>query len=96
MNIRNHAIWMLSAVVLSAMAPLSAALYPDFGRVEGLDFAEIGPEEYRPLRRELRAFHPRECHEPPKSAAALSRSASRARFRPFPTAGWPRRGGGWT
>ena len=48
--------------------PLLAALYPDFGRVEGLDFAEIGPAEYRPLRRELRTFYPRECHDPPKSA----------------------------
>ena len=27
------------------------------------DFAEIGPEEYRPMRRELRAFYPNECHE---------------------------------
>lgn len=27
------------------------------------DFAEIGPEEYRPLRREARAYFPRECHE---------------------------------
>ena len=48
--------------------PLLAALYPDFGRVEGLDFAEIGPAEYRPFRRELRTFYPRECHDPPKSA----------------------------
>jgi len=44
-----------------------AALYPDFGSVKGLDFAEVGPAEYRPMRRELRAFYPRECHEPPKS-----------------------------
>ena len=27
------------------------------------NFAEIGPEAYRPLRRELRAFHPDECHQ---------------------------------
>ena len=27
------------------------------------DFAEIGPEEYRPLRREARAYFPDECHE---------------------------------
>ena len=27
------------------------------------DFAEVGPEAYRPLRRELRAYYPEECHE---------------------------------
>ena len=27
------------------------------------DFAEVGPGEYRPLRRELRAYYPEECHE---------------------------------
>ena len=27
------------------------------------DFAEVGPEEYRPMRRELRAYYPDECHE---------------------------------
>ena len=32
------------------------------------DFAEIGPAEYRPLRRELRAFYPDECHERVKDA----------------------------
>jgi len=42
--------------------------YPDFGRVTTNDFAGIGPMEYRPLRHELRAFHPRECHERPKAA----------------------------
>ena len=36
-----------------------------------LDFAEIGPEEYRPLRRELRAFHPDECHQDCKDPAVL-------------------------
>ena len=35
------------------------------------DFAEIGPEEYRPLRRELRAFHPDECHRDCKDPAVL-------------------------
>ena len=33
------------------------------------DFAEIGPEEYRPLRRELRAYYPDECHEPMRDPA---------------------------
>lgn len=28
-----------------------------------VSFAEIGPEAYRPLRRELRAYYPDECHE---------------------------------
>jgi len=51
--------------------PLPKGEYPDYGRVEVGDFAEIGPEEYRPLRRELRAFHPRECHEQPKDRAVL-------------------------
>ena len=27
------------------------------------NFAEVGPEEYRPMRRELRAYYPDECHE---------------------------------
>ena len=27
------------------------------------DFAEVGPEEYRPMRRELRVYYPDECHE---------------------------------
>ena len=27
------------------------------------DFADVGPEAYRPLRRELRRFYPEECHE---------------------------------
>lgn len=46
--------------------------YPDYGRVAVGDFAEVGPDEYRPLRRELRAFYPRECHEPPKGAAVTN------------------------
>ena len=33
------------------------------------DFAEIGPQAYRPLRREARAFYPRECHERVKDPA---------------------------
>ena len=32
-------------------------------RPELPDFAEVGPEAYRPLRRELRKFYPEECHE---------------------------------
>lgn len=36
------------------------------------NFAEIGPEEYRPLRRELRAFHPDECHQECKDVAVLA------------------------
>jgi len=36
------------------------------------DFAEIGPAEYRPLRRELRAFHPAECHGACKDPAVLA------------------------
>lgn len=49
-----------------------ASLYPDYGRVKGFDFAEIGPAEYRPLRRELRSFYPRECHELPRSTAVTN------------------------
>ena len=36
------------------------------------NFAEIGPEEYRPLRRELRAFHPDESRHACKDAAVLA------------------------
>ena len=36
------------------------------------NFAEIGPAEYRPLRRELRAFHPDECHHVCKDTAVLA------------------------
>lgn len=45
--------------------------YPDYGRVDVGDFAEVGPAEYRPFRRELRAFFPRECHDQPKDAAVV-------------------------
>lgn len=62
--------------VVLVIASLFASLYPDYGHVAGADFAEIGPAEYRPFRRELRAFYPRECHEPPKSAAVTNSFAT--------------------
>lgn len=55
-----------------AVTCLLAALYPDYGHVPGADFAEVGPACYRPFRRELRKFYPRECHEPPKCAAVTN------------------------
>ena len=58
-------------MMLSALL-LIAAIYPDFGRTDAFDFSEIGPEEYRPLRRELLSFHPRECHDPPKDEAVTN------------------------
>ena len=55
-----------------AVVCLIASLYPDYGHLSGVDFADVGPVCYRPFRRELRAFYPRECHEPPKSATVTN------------------------
>ena len=52
---------MTGCLLLSA---LMAVVVADCAGGAGLpDFAEIGPEEYRPLRREARAFYPDECHD---------------------------------
>lgn len=49
-----------------------------------VDFAEIGPVDYRPLRRELRAFHPAECHGKCKSEEVLaSHEKMRAEVRAY-------------
>lgn len=53
-------------IVSSCFLMLCAALPVPAGLP---DFAEIGPEEYRPMRRELRAYYPDECHERMKDAA---------------------------
>jgi len=57
---------MTTAGILACVS-LAAVLSP--ARQALPDFAEVGPEEYRPLRRELRAYYPEECHERMKSAA---------------------------
>ena len=41
------------------------------------NFAEIGPEEYRPLRRELRAFHPDESRHTAGAGGAVAHEPSR-------------------
>ena len=61
----------LNVVVVLALGvllpvPLLGAGKPVF------DFAEVGPEAYRPLRRELRAFHPDECHGKCRRADVLA------------------------
>lgn len=72
MEIRNLKRMLVCALVLSGTAfaapPVQHPALPDF--------AEVGPEEYRPLRRELRRFYPEECHERMK-CPAVSNSYAR-------------------
>ena len=60
-------------IVLSALALLTMVAGAESVKTVPLpqlpDFAEVGPQEYRPLRRELRAYYPEECHERMKDAA---------------------------
>ena len=61
----------VKGLTVLAIALLAAAVAEDVWAAAG-DFAEVGPAEYRPLRRELRAFHPDESRHKCKSAAVLA------------------------